>query len=624
MSQITISGAASGLDTASLINQLVSVQTNQQNLLKGQQSSAQQRTDAYTALSTALTALSSTAATLAKTSAWKGSTATSSSTSVTATAAGTASGSLTFDVTGVAAAHSLITTSALASLGDVAATGPVTLTSSSGAETQIDVGGGTLSEVVSAINKSGAGVTASAVRTGSAGYRLQLTARTTGAATAFTASGLDGFDGTSVLAQGSDAQVTVGSDPATAYSVSSTTNTFKDLVPGVSFTVSAKQTGVTVAAAVDGSSVADTIGSLVQQANTILSGIATKSAYNFDTKTSGVFTGDGAVRLLQQNLLTSVSLSGAPGVDVTRDGALTFDRQKFLDAFAADPAGVAQSFGGKAALTPAAGATSSSVALTTALSSARAGSYDVRVTSAPAREQWSLDTGGDLSGQAITLTRGSTTVSYQWAAGQSTSEVAAALNTQLSTSGFGVGVTVNGGTMVFTADSAGSAQGFTVGSDSQAGTQVTAGADVQGTIDGQTASGLGSVLSLPTGTGGAVGLSLAVTTTAADLAATGGSLGRVAFTPGLAQRLVTLIGDANGSTGTITTAQTGATARVKQLQTQIDAWDSRLTSYRQTLTTQFTAMETAMSKLKSSMSALSSLTSGTTSSSSSSGTLSTG
>ena len=181
-----------------------------------------------------------------------------------------------------------------------------------------------------------------------------------------------------------------------------------------------------------------------------------------------------------------------------------------------------------------------------------------------------------------------------------------------------------GGTVTGWQYEPGSGPGFTVGSDSQAGTQVTAGADVQGTIDGQTASGLGSVLSLPTGTGGAVGLSLAVTTTAADLAATGGSLGRVAFTPGLAQRLVTLIGDANGSTGTITTAQSGATARVKQLQTQIDAWDSRLTSYRQTLTTQFTAMETAMSKLKSSMSALSSLTSGTTSSSSSSGTLSTG
>ena len=34
MSQMSISGAASGLDTASIVNQLVSVQRNQQTLLK--------------------------------------------------------------------------------------------------------------------------------------------------------------------------------------------------------------------------------------------------------------------------------------------------------------------------------------------------------------------------------------------------------------------------------------------------------------------------------------------------------------------------------------------------------------------------------------------------------------
>ena len=43
MSQVSVSGMMSGVDTASLINSLVSVQQNQQTLLKNQQSQQQKR-----------------------------------------------------------------------------------------------------------------------------------------------------------------------------------------------------------------------------------------------------------------------------------------------------------------------------------------------------------------------------------------------------------------------------------------------------------------------------------------------------------------------------------------------------------------------------------------------------
>ncbi|HEX2807403.1 MAG TPA: flagellar filament capping protein FliD, partial [Kineosporiaceae bacterium] len=65
------------------------------------------------------------------------------------------------------------------------------------------------------------------------------------------------------------------------------------------------------------------------------------------------------------------------------------------------------------------------------------------------------------------------------------------------------------------------------------------------------------------------------------------------------------------------TAQTGATAEVKRYQDQIDTWDARLTTYRESLTRQFTAMETALAKIKSATSALSSLVNNNSSSSSS-------
>lgn len=623
MSQVTISGAVSGMDTASLINQLVSVQTNQQTLLKTQQSAVQQRANAYGSLSASLNSLSSLADDLSKTSAWKGATATSSSTNVTASVTGTASGSITFDVTGVARAHSVVSTGTLASTADVAATGPITINGPSGQVTTIsDIGGGTLAEVVSKINDSSAGVKAAAVRTGPGAYRLQLTSTSSGADSAFTVDGLDGVGGTAVLTQGSDAELTFGAGSAAEYKVTSSSNTFADLVPGLSFTVSKQETGVTVGARVDGSAIADKVNQLVNQANAILNDIDAKTAYNASTKTAGVFTGDGAVRALQQNILSAVSLSGAPGVQLTRDGRLSFDRQKFLDGFTTDPAKVAQAFGAKVSLAANPGV-SASVTLSNALKSARAGTYAVEVTNAPTREQWSVETGGDPTGQVLTLTRGSSAVTYTVEAGKSLDDVAKELNSRSTTAGFGVTARVDGTSLVFTADAAGAARAFTASVDGADGTQLTPGADIGGTIDGQTATGVGSVLSLPTGKGGAVGLSLDVAVTDDDITGSGGAIGSVTYSPGLAQRLVTLIGDATGATGSLTTATDGANTQIKRFQTQIDAWDDRLTAYRATLTRQFTAMETALAQLKTQTSAISSLV-GSSSSSTSTGTASTG
>ena len=77
MSNMTISGAVSGIDTATIINQLVALQTNQQTLLKKQQSTQQSAADALGKLATALSGVGTQAAALARTSTWAGSTATS-------------------------------------------------------------------------------------------------------------------------------------------------------------------------------------------------------------------------------------------------------------------------------------------------------------------------------------------------------------------------------------------------------------------------------------------------------------------------------------------------------------------------------------------------------------------
>lgn len=607
---ITISGAVSGLDTQSIINQLVSVQGNQQTLLTNQQSSQQSAADALGKLSTAMTSVGTLAGSLAATSTWTGSTATSTSSSVTATATGTATGSLTFDVTQLAAAHALVSATAVSSTSSVVAGGTVTLTAPDGSHTDIAVGSGSLADVVAGINAANKGVVATAVQTSPGQYRLQVTATSTGAASEFSLDGIDGAGGMTVLTQGADAAISIGSNPDTAYTISSASNTFSGLVPGLSFTVGKVESGVTVQASVDGTTVAGQVGKLVDAVNTVLSQISSATAYNTTTKTGGPLTGDATARSLQQQLLSLVSAAGAAGVSLTRDGTLTFDQSAFLTAFAANPDKVKAAFGATSTFTAASGVTGAA-RFSSATSATRPGTYDLKITARGAKEQWSLAGAGFSPGQVIHLERGTSSVDYTVQGGDGIDEIIAGLNAKAAAAKFGVSARDDGnGGLLLTADVSGSGSAFTASLDGVQGSQVTAGADVVGTIDGQPAKGIGDTLSLTTGTGGAVGLSVDTSgfSDADVAAAAGGSIGSVTYVPGLAQRLATLVNDlTNSSTGTLTSAQQGRLTEVKTLQAQIDDWNTRLAAYRDQLTRQFTAMETALASLKSQTSSLTGL-----------------
>jgi flagellar hook-associated protein 2 len=194
--------------------------------------------------------------------------------------------------------------------------------------------------------------------------------------------------------------------------------------------------------------------------------------------------------------------------------------------------------------------------------------------------------------------------------GDTAAMVAAGLNAAATTSRLGVTAADDGaGHLVLTALTAGSAQAFTADVSGVFGTQVHAGLDVQGTIDLEPATGLGSVLSLPTSTGGASGLAVDTSgLTQNDIDNTFGDIGDVTYAPGLAQQLASLVdAETRSGTGLVTTARQGRLTQVKTLQDQIDAWDQRLTDYRNQLTRQFTAMETALAALKSQTGALSGL-----------------
>jgi flagellar capping protein FliD len=285
-------------------------------------------------------------------------------------------------------------------------------------------------------------------------------------------------------------------------------------------------------------------------------------------------------------------------VQLTKDGKLTFNRQAFLDAFAKDPQAVAKAFGAKLTFTPSAGVTGSAT-LSRASATTRAGTYAIQVAVAAAREQWRVEPpGGVIAGHTVLLIRGGTMISYTAGAGDTVADAVAALNARMASAGFGVGAALDAGDIVLTADSAGTAPAFTVTLDGNPAAQVVAGLNVSGTIDGQTATGIGDVLQLESGTGGAVGLAVHTQVDDDDLAASGGDIGSVTYQPGLAQSLLSVISDA-------TALGTGS------LQDQVDAWTRRLDDKRASLQRQFATLETTLSNLKSQSSALAGLTGST-------------
>jgi flagellar hook-associated protein 2 len=214
------------------------------------------------------------------------------------------------------------------------------------------VAGATLSEVVTALNGAGTGVTATAVQVSQGAYRLQLTSTTTGSASEVTLSGgafpagQSSLGSLQQLSAGKDTVLHVGTGPG-AFDVTSSTASVSGLLPGVTITAmkADPSTSVTVNVAGDTTGIADKMASMVAQANSVLSFIDLRSRYDTTSKSAGSLMGDGMSRDLTGRLTnavigTSTSTPALSGVAVAREGNITFDRAAFLAAYAKDPAAV--------------------------------------------------------------------------------------------------------------------------------------------------------------------------------------------------------------------------------------------------------------------------------------------
>jgi len=367
MASFGIDGLVSGLDTTTLINGLMAAEAVPQTILKNKATSNQAVVTALQGLNTKVAELATLATKTAKPDSLAASTATSSSKDVTATTSATAlPGSIDFTVGSTAQAKSGVT-AAMTAWPESPAT--LTFTSAAGKQVEVTSASSSLDDLVRAVNSSEAGVKAVKVASGkdadgAVTYRLQLTSAATGAAGDFTvhrgtaaevaagtAPDLLAAPGAAVVKQARDASLTLWAGTSAEQVVTSSTNTFADLLPGVSVTVTAASPDpVTLTVARDGAASSKVASDLVSGLNGILTLIASKTstttstnASGVTTVTSGTFTGSSTTRDVVQKLTTAMSAPvggvspSSIGISITKTGSFEFDEAKFSAALAADP-----------------------------------------------------------------------------------------------------------------------------------------------------------------------------------------------------------------------------------------------------------------------------------------------
>lgn len=363
-----IDGLASGLDTTSLINSLMQIEAAPRTLLQSKQSTAQNVVTALQGINTRVASLKSSAEKAADVDNWNAYKATSSATHVSATASSSAeAGSLTFTV-GAVATRQVSLSAAVTDGSQLTADNPPTLTlkKANGDLVSVTAASNSLADIVSAVNDSDMGIKATSVQVSPGNYRLQFTAGTTGSDGAFelyvgdeaavnaaTAPRLDA----SVATTAGDAEITLWEGTAYEQSFTQSSNTFSELMTGVSVTVSqATEPGesVTIGVDTDATQVESLAKNLVGALTLVLDDITSRTKTTTTTASDGsstvkggILTGDSSVRTVRDQLVRAATYPvdgvspSSVGINVTREGGIEFDATAFADALADDPDGVA-------------------------------------------------------------------------------------------------------------------------------------------------------------------------------------------------------------------------------------------------------------------------------------------
>ena len=653
-SSVTTQGIGSGLDIASIVDKLVSVESIPLNNLKTQEAAFQTKLSAYGAARGALASFQGAVASLANPKSFASFATSINDDSVASVAVDTthsaslSTGTHTLRVDRLATAQRTAA-SAVTDISAALGTGSVTIdigswnsdystftpNGTAGSKTiTIDGTNNSLSGIRDAINAAGAGVTASIINDGT-GNRLVIAGASTGAAQGFRISTVDG-DGNNVDATGLS-QIAFdpsasGGTPQTTHlvdaqnalfsldglSISKADNHVTDAIAGLSLDLKNADSTTTTAFTIsrDTATAKSSVNAFVAAYNNIVSNLKTLTSYNATTKTAGILNGDSSIRLIATRLQSlvatvlpgtgSVNTLADVGIKFTDGGTLVVDDAKLTSALTSNADGVSRLFAKT-------GTTSDSlVAYTDSTDKTRVGTHALNVSQLATRGSATASSAAGLTitagvNDTIGLTIDNVATTITLAPG--TYANAAALATQvqsqingssaLSTAGSKVVVTETGGVLAIGSQRYGSASSVVV-NDGNGATNLlgsaptaTSGLDVAGTIDGTAFVGQGQVATGATTTS-AEGLKLTIT------GGSTGDRGSIAFSRGIAAQVNDVLTQfLDTDKGLLSAATDSINSSITDLQKREDDWTTRLVAIRARYTAQYNAMDALVASLNS-------------------------
>ena len=641
--------SATNLDVNSIVSQLMTVERQPISKLNVKEAGYQAKLSAYGSVKSAVAGFQATMQSLSSASNFQSLKATPSDLTVFSASATSAAvaGAYSLEVTSLAQAQKLAATGQTSSTAAIGTGASTTVTfdfgtisggafnsgtgkytgaafTSNGAGTTditIDSSNNSLQGIRDAINAAQMGVTATIINDGSGTpYRLALSSDSNGVSNSMkitvsgdaTVSSLLAHDpaGTQNLAQTVTAQ---NADfKVDGVTVSKTSNTVSDVIPGVTLTLSkVTASPATLTVARDTAAASSSISSFVKAYNDLAATLKNASAYDAANQKGAILQGDSTVRSLQSQLRSMLGTpvtgtSGAlttlsdVGVSFQKDGTLAVNQTKLDSVMASNFSDIASLFSsvGKA--------TDSLVSFSSATSSTKAGSYVVSITqlATQGKAVGSVAANTTISAgvnDALTLSVDGTSASIVLSAGTYTAQTLAAelqskINSasELSAASISVAVTQSGGVLSITSASYGSASvvGITGGngaSDLLGTPTETSGVSVAGSIGGVTATGSGQILSVASGD--PQGLSIAI------IGGALGARGTLNYSQGYASTLKSWATSILASDGILADRTEGIGKTITDIGKRRTELETRLINIEKRYRAQFTALDAMLASM---------------------------
>ncbi|HBH62369.1 MAG TPA: hypothetical protein DDX85_11665 [Nitrospiraceae bacterium] len=342
MSSFTIGGLSTGIDYNDLISKLMEVKRQPVKILENKITAYNDKMSSYSDLSSKLSSLKSAADKLKYSYSFYVNTATVSDENVLdATASGTASvGNYSIEVTTLASEEK----EAHNGTGLTSTSDPVNSSGSdkvfeytyAGTQRTLAVADGTtLDGLKNLINNdaSNPGVTATTVNDGT-NYRLIITGNDTGSTKTITIDAGTTLDGNNSTVNFTAATFTQNKTAANAdfkvdnLQISRSTNSVSDVINGLSINLKKSLSSATVAVAADSDSIKEQINDFVTAYNDVMSFLKTNTAYDTSSGESGILSGEGTARNIQNRIrdIVSSSVSGLSGsVSMLAEMGITTD-----------------------------------------------------------------------------------------------------------------------------------------------------------------------------------------------------------------------------------------------------------------------------------------------------------